>query len=76
MTYITYQAQSVIPSNEQLAFDGTRNIPNGVYSGIVHTAFWCDAPTVVQNALLPDTIPDPTDPTKQIPNPAKFYKAV
>jgi hypothetical protein len=76
MTYITYQAQSGIPKDEGLVLDMTKNVPNGVYSGIVHTAFWCDAPTVVQNALLPDTIPDPTDPTKQIPNPAKFYKAV
>jgi hypothetical protein len=76
MTYSTFQAQGDVPAGEVLAFDGTRNIPNGVYYGTVHTSFWVDAPFVVQNATLSDTVPDPLDPTKQIPNPKKFYKGV
>ena len=70
MTYSTYQAQSGIPANERLILDMTRNIPNGVYYGMIHTDFWCDAPTVVENAKLPDEDPIGT------PNPKKFFKGV
>ena len=76
MSYITYQQIQEVPKGESLTQDMTKNVPIGIYFASLHTKHWWACNVVETNALLPDTIPDPKDPTKQIPNPDKLFKGV